>query len=83
MIVLGRSVVSYLTTEQPLFSLKTISSAEKLSLYDSIDDEVVRSYNEFTLASLVFFAMKEAQCSEQSARMTAMDAASKNAGKCR
>lgn len=75
-----KSVVSYLTTEQPLFSLKTITKADKLSLYDSIDDEVVKSYNEFTLASLIFFAMKEAQCSEQSARMTAMDAASKNAG---
>lgn len=35
---------------------------------------------EFSLASLVFFAMKEGACSELSSRMTAMDNASKNAG---
>lgn len=33
-----------------------------------------------SLANLVFYAMKEGACSEQSSRMTAMDAASKNAG---
>jgi len=75
-----KSVVSYLPTEQSLFSLKAITKSEKINLYDSIDDEVIKSYNEFTLASLIFFAFKESQCSEQSARMTAMDAASKNAG---
>ena len=72
--------MAYLPTEQTLFSLQSITKAEKLSLYDSIDDDVVKSYNEFTLASLIFFALKESQCSEQSARMTAMDSASKNAG---
>jgi len=75
-----KSVVSYLPTEQSLFSLKAITKADKIHLYDSIDDDVIKSYNEFTLASLIFFAFKESQCSEQSARMTAMDAASKNAG---
>jgi hypothetical protein len=40
---------------------------------------VVRSWNEFILAALIYWAMKEGACSEQSARMTAMDAASKNA----
>ena len=32
------------------------------------------------MASMVYFGMKEQSCSEQSARMTAMDGASKNAG---
>ena len=40
----------------------------------------MRNYQEFTLASMLFFGMKEQSCSEQSARMTAMDGASKNAG---
>ena len=40
----------------------------------------MRSYSEFALTSLIYFAMKEGACSEQSSRMTAMDAASKNAG---
>jgi hypothetical protein len=35
---------------------------------------------EYSLASLLFYAFKEGACSEQSARMTAMDGASKNAG---
>merc|ERR1711874_700922 len=34
---------------------------------------VVQSYLEFSLASLVYYAMKEGACSEQSSRMTAMD----------
>ena len=49
-------------------------------LYDDVDAEVLRCYHEITLANLIFHAMKEGACSEQSARMTAMDAASKNAG---
>lgn len=32
------------------------------------------------MASMLFFSMKEGACSEQSARMSAMDNASKNAG---
>ncbi|XP_076448328.1 ATP synthase F(1) complex subunit gamma, mitochondrial-like [Babylonia areolata] len=75
-----RSVVAFRLTELPLFSQEQVAQAEKLHLYDSIDDEVLRSYNEFALASLLLFAMKEGACSEQSSRMTAMDAASKNAG---
>ena len=51
-------------------------------LYDDVDDEVLRSFHEMSLANLIFYAMKEGACSEQSSRMTAMDAASKNAGQC-
>jgi F-type H+-transporting ATPase subunit gamma len=74
-----KSVVSYQTTEIPIFSLNSVANAPKLSVYDSLDDEVIQSYLEFSLASLIFFAMKEGSCSEQSSRMTAMDNASKNA----
>lgn len=55
-------------------------TAEKLLVYDDVDDEVLRSFHEMSLANLIFYAMKEGACSEQSSRMTAMDAASKNAG---
>ena len=51
-----------------------------MSIYDSLDADVLRSYHEYNLASLLFYAMKESACSELSARMTAMDGASKNAG---
>jgi F-type H+-transporting ATPase subunit gamma len=51
-----------------------------LSIYDSIDDDVLKRYIEYSLAQLIYYAMKESATSEQSSRMTAMDGASKNAG---
>ncbi|KAK9500021.1 hypothetical protein O3M35_002932 [Rhynocoris fuscipes] len=57
-----------------------VAAAPKLSVYDSLDSEVIQSYMEFSTAALLFYALKEGACSEQSSRMTAMDNASKNAG---
>lgn len=37
-------------------------------------------FQEFAMAALLYYAMKESACTEQSQRMTAMDGASKNAG---
>ena len=59
---------------------ETVTGAEKVSVYDSLDADVVQSYMEFSLASQVYYAMKEGATSEQSSRMTAMDNSSKNAG---
>lgn len=75
-----KSVVSYGVADMPIFSVKTVESAEKLPVYDSLDSDVIQNYLEFSMASLLFYAMKEGACSEQSSRMTAMDNASKNAG---
>lgn len=75
-----KSVVSYAVDNLPLFDKQAVLGAPKLSIYDSLDDEVIQSYLEFSLASLLFYSMKEGACSEQSSRMTAMDNASKNAG---
>ncbi|GLH01753.1 ATP synthase subunit gamma, mitochondrial [Gryllus bimaculatus] len=75
-----KSVVSYVTSDLPVFSLKAVTAAPKLPLYDSLDDDVLQNYLEFSVASLLFYSMKEAAASEQSSRMTAMDNASKNAG---
>ncbi|XP_046683154.1 ATP synthase subunit gamma, mitochondrial [Homalodisca vitripennis] len=75
-----KSVVSYSTTEIPLFSAAAVAAAPKLGVYDSLDEDVIKSYLEFSLASLLFYCLKESACSEQSSRMTAMDNASKNAG---
>ncbi|WAR25469.1 ATPG-like protein [Mya arenaria] len=74
-----KSVVSYQSTQLPIFTESDITSAPKLYDYDSVDQSTIQCYNEFMLASRMYFAMKESACSEQSARMTAMDAASKNA----
>lgn len=75
-----KSVVSYQQSDMPVFSLGAIEKSPKLPVYDSLDAEVIQSYLEYSLASLLFYAMKEGACSEQSSRMTAMDNASKNAG---
>lgn len=75
-----KSVVSYAVADMPIFSLKSVESAEKLPVYDSLDSDVIQNYLEYSLASMLFYAMKEGACSEQSSRMTAMDNASKNAG---
>nr|ALS04135.1 mitochondrial ATP synthase subunit gamma precursor [Acartia pacifica] len=74
------SVVSYTTTPIPLFSQSTVSNSDKITVYDSLDADVIQSYMEYSLASLIYYAMKEGACSEQSSRMTAMDNSSKNAG---
>jgi len=75
-----RSVVAYKTVVMPICNYDTINSGKKLSLYDSVDEDVLTCYREFSIASLIFFAMKESACSEQSQRMSAMDSVTKNAG---
>merc|ERR1711976_96096 len=75
-----RNVAAYNTTTMPMHSIDSIMNAENISLYDSVDEDVVRSYREFSFSALLFFAMKEAAVTEQSQRMTAMEGASKNAG---
>ena len=64
-----------------LFRAEAVSGAEKVSVYDSLDADVIQSYMEYSLASLIYYALKEGATSEQSSRMTAMDNSSKNAGK--
>ena len=63
------------------WSCECVFFSEVLSSYDDLDSDVIKNYSEFSLASLLYYGMKEGACSEQSSRMTAMDSASKNAGK--
>ncbi|XP_072529617.1 ATP synthase subunit gamma, mitochondrial isoform X2 [Salminus brasiliensis] len=74
-----RSVISYKTDEKPLYSMDTVANAENMSIYDDIDADVLRNYQEFALVNIIYYGLKESTTSEQSARMTAMDSASKNA----
>uniref|UniRef100_A0A2K5D300 F-ATPase gamma subunit n=1 Tax=Aotus nancymaae TaxID=37293 RepID=A0A2K5D300_AOTNA len=73
-----RSVISYKTEEKPIFSLNTIVSAESMSIYDDVDADVLQNYQEYNLANIIYYSLKESTTSEQSARMTTMDNASKN-----
>ncbi|MED6235719.1 ATP synthase subunit gamma, mitochondrial [Ataeniobius toweri] len=74
-----RSVISYKTDRKPVFSIDTVASSENMGIYDDIDADVLRNYQEFALVNIIYLALKESSTSEQSARMTAMDSASKNA----
>lgn len=56
-------------------------STENMGIYDDIDADVLRNYQEFSLVNVIYLALRESSTSEQSARMTAMDSASKNACK--
>ncbi|XP_067861212.1 ATP synthase subunit gamma, mitochondrial isoform X2 [Heptranchias perlo] len=74
-----KSVISYQTEQKPVFSFDTVANSENIGVYDDIDADVLRNYQEFSLVNVIYFGLKESTASEQSARMTAMDSASKNA----
>jgi len=75
-----KSAISYDLSLQDIHSFSTLSTAETMLQFDDVDEDVLQNFYEFSLANLVFFGMKESACSEQSARMSAMDNATKNAG---
>jgi len=75
-----KSAISYTTSNQPFYSTSLISNAKNFGLYDSLDASTIQNYQEYQLASAIYYGLKENATSEQSARMSAMDNASKNAG---
>ncbi|CAF0932845.1 unnamed protein product [Brachionus calyciflorus] len=75
-----KTVISYTTTKQPFFSTSLLTNAKNIGLYDSLDAETLKCYQEYQLVSMLFYSLKENSTSELSARMSAMDNASKNAG---
>lgn len=75
-----KSAISYETARQQFYSTNMLSLGKQFSLYDSLDAETVKCFQEFQLVSQLFYGFKENITSEQSARMSAMDNASKNAG---
>lgn len=75
-----KSAIAYTTTKQPFYSTSLVSNAKNIGLYDSLDADTLKSFQEYQLASMIFYGLKENSTAEQSARMSAMDNASKNAG---
>jgi F-type H+-transporting ATPase subunit gamma len=80
LLVYLRSAIAYITSRQKILSGDAIARSKSIQVYDSTDADVLRSFQEFNLASVLYYAMKENATSEQSSRMTAMDNATKNAG---
>lgn len=75
-----KNVVSYKIMSKNIPSLATLEGTDAIFTYDEVDSEVLRCYQEFTLASMVHCALKEQEASEQSARMNSMENATRNAG---
>ncbi|CAF0947559.1 unnamed protein product [Didymodactylos carnosus] len=75
-----KSAIAYTTSRQLVLSGDAISKSKNIGVYDSLDADVLRSFLEYNLASVLYYTMKENAASEQSSRMTAMDNATKNAG---
>jgi len=75
-----QSAIAYDTVTEPIFGLNTMKAAPEMLEYgaDEADEDVVEFFHEYTLACKIYSAIKEGACSEQSARMTAMDNATNN-----
>ncbi|CAK1554020.1 unnamed protein product [Leptosia nina] len=73
------SPVKYEMTIVPFFNKFRIERAPNMSAFDDVDEDQLESYSEWTLAALLYYALKQGAASEQSARMAAMDNATKNA----
>lgn len=50
-----------------------------MTAFDDVETDMLEAYSEWTLAALLYYVLKESAASEQSARMSAMDNATKNA----
>ncbi|XP_041046897.1 ATP synthase subunit gamma, mitochondrial-like [Carcharodon carcharias] len=74
-----KPVISYKTEEKPVFSFDALTNSKNINVYGDIDADVLRNYQEFPLANIIYLSLEEFTTSEQSAWMTAMDSGSKNA----
>lgn len=78
-----KSVVSFETVSEKLNAPKDLVSRDWHTEYEFDDDDdatTLKDLSEFRIASKLYGSLLENATSEQSARMTAMDNASKNAG---
>ncbi|ORY53830.1 ATP synthase F1, gamma subunit [Rhizoclosmatium globosum] len=74
-----KSVIAYEAVGLPIHSAETIAASPKLSAYE-VDDHILKSFEEFTLANSLYWAIAEGYASEMAAKRTAMENATKNAG---
>mmetsp|Transcript_6451 Transcript_6451/g.15981 ORF Transcript_6451/g.15981 Transcript_6451/m.15981 type:complete len:268 (+) Transcript_6451:242-1045(+) len=77
-----QSVIAFDTVTEKLEAPKDMTTRAWNTEYEFDDDEeeIVKDLSEFRIASKLYSSLLENATSEQSARMTAMDNASKNAG---
>eukprot|EP01134_Creolimax_fragrantissima_P004292 CFRG4292T1 len=74
------SAIAYEPTAVVVYNPAKLGDVETIASKYEVDEGTLESYGEFTLASTLYGSMLIAQASEQSARMQAMENATKNAG---
>lgn len=74
-----KNAATYVCSERPIVNAAAQADHEALSVFDDCDEEALLSYTEFNTANNIFYCMLENAASEQSARMAAMENATKNA----
>ncbi|CAO3568987.1 unnamed protein product [Mortierella alpina] len=73
------SAIAYEALPIRNYSLDALKSSEGFAAYE-LDEDVLSNYNEFLLANNIYWALVEGHASEMSAKRTAMENATKNAG---
>ncbi|KAK9463868.1 ATPase, F1 complex, gamma subunit domain-containing protein [Lipomyces oligophaga] len=74
-----KSGISFEPTSVPAFTAEELTSAPNFSAYE-VEEDLASDLTEFSLANAIYWALAEGYACEQSARRSAMDNASKNAG---
>ncbi|KAK9323463.1 ATPase, F1 complex, gamma subunit domain-containing protein [Lipomyces orientalis] len=74
-----KSGISFEPTSVPAYTEESLKSSPNFSAYD-IEEDLGQDLTEFALANAIYWALAEGHACEQSARRSAMDNASKNAG---
>ncbi|KXS16395.1 putative ATP synthase gamma chain mitochondrial precursor [Gonapodya prolifera JEL478] len=75
-----RSVIAFDTTAIDVVKAKEIADAPGFRAYEVADESILADLEQFHLANTLFWALSEGHAAEMSARRTAMENATKNAG---
>ncbi|KAI9231045.1 MAG: ATP synthase F1, gamma subunit [Podila humilis] len=74
-----KSAIAYEATPIRNYSSDALKASEGFAAYE-LDDDILQNYNDFLLANNIYWGLVEGHASEMSAKRTAMENATKNAG---
>ncbi|KAF9928264.1 atp3 gamma subunit of the F1 sector of mitochondrial F1F0 ATP synthase [Linnemannia zychae] len=74
-----KSAIAYEAVPVNVYSPAALKASDAFAAYE-VDDEILDNYNEFLFANNIYWGLVEGHASEMSAKRTAMENATKNAG---
>ncbi|KAI9095500.1 ATP synthase F1, gamma subunit [Phlyctochytrium arcticum] len=74
-----KSVIAFDTVTVPVYSHQALVDSPKLAAYEA-EGSVLKNFEEFSLANVLYWGIAEGNASEMAAKRTAMENATKNAG---